>query len=132
MESSLCYGDSSAAVQSTHGRKNQSHLFSNEPIHGSRFLFVHGPAGTGKSRIVQDYCARFKCRTAYIDCVGTNSVRCVFESILNQLAHHVPCDANSYTNFCRCDDMSAFVQLVKQQLVRPPPRAKPISQPETA
>lgn len=85
--------------------------------HTFRFLFVYGPASTGKSQVVQDFCAHFKCPTAYIDCVGVNTIRCVFESILNQLARHVPCEANSYTNYCRCDDMSAFVHHLKKLIV---------------
>ena len=91
--------------------------FNLELIDAYRFVFVHGPAGTGKSQIIQDFCSHFKCPTAYVDCVGTNSIRCVFESVLNQLARHVPCEANSYTNYCRCDDMSAFLHYLKKLLV---------------
>ena len=83
-----------------------------------RFLFLHGPSGTGKSHIIQDYCSHINCPTAFVDCVGTSTTRCVFESVLNQFARHIPCEANSYTNFCRCDDMSAFVHHLKKLLVR--------------
>lgn len=50
--------------------------------------------------------------------VGTSTSRCVFEALLNHLVRHVPCQANSDTNYCRCDDMSAFVHHLKKLLVR--------------
>ena len=87
-------------------------------IHDFSFLYIYGPAGTGKSHIIQDYCAHIQCPTARVDCVGTSTSRCVFEALLNQLVQHVPCEANSYTNYCRCDDMSAFVHHLKKLLVR--------------
>jgi Cdc6-like AAA superfamily ATPase len=119
MRSSLSYGDSSVAMEATHGRTYQFYyscisLF----IYAFSFLFVSGPSGTGKTQIIQDYCSHLKCQTSYVDCVGTNTIRGVFESVLNQLARHVPCDANSYSNYCRCDDMSAFVHYLKKLLVR--------------
>jgi Cdc6-like AAA superfamily ATPase len=117
VKSSHFYGDSSAAVAVTHGRKPNFIANSVSLIDVFSFLYVYGPAGTGKSHIIQDYCAHIKCLTARVDCVGTSTIRCVFESLLNQLARHVPCEANSYTNYCRCDDMSAFVHHLKKLLV---------------
>lgn len=77
-------------------------------------LLLHGPSGSGKTLVLRDVLEQLKVPTAHIDCVISPGERSIYESALNQLASHIPCAGNNYTNWSHCDTLAVFVAGLRQ------------------
>ena len=98
-------------------------------------LFLHGPPGVGKTSLLKDVFSSLKPRHALvrplavhtfsstssnpcrsgpqINCIECSTPRQIFERVINALHSHVPCRANRYENYCRCDDFPEFLHRVR-------------------
>ena len=76
-------------------------------------LFVYGPTGGGKSGVLSDVLASLDVPRAIVDCVACATPRALYETCLNQLHDHRPCEANNYSSWCSCENPAQFVQGVR-------------------
>ena len=76
-------------------------------------LFVYGPTGGGKSGVLSDVLASLDVPRAIVDCVACATPRALYETCLNQLHEHQPCEANHYSSWCVCENPAQFVQGVR-------------------
>ena len=77
-------------------------------------LFVYGPTGGGKSGVLSDVLASLDVPRAIVDCVACATPRALYETCLNQLHDHRPCEANNYSSWCSCENPAQFVQGVRE------------------
>ena len=73
-------------------------------------LFVYGPTGGGKSGVLSHVLAALDVPRAIVDCVACATPRALYETCLNQLHDHRPCEANNYSSWCSCENPAQFVQ----------------------
>ena len=71
-------------------------------------------AGGGKSGVLSDVLASLDVPRAIVDCVACATPRALYETCLNQLHDHRPCEANNYSSWCSCENPAQFVQGVRE------------------
>ncbi|XP_064454882.1 origin recognition complex subunit 5-like [Ornithodoros turicata] len=76
-------------------------------------LYVYGCSSTGKTCLVQKILQKLQVKHAYVNVVATYTARMLFETIINQLACHVPSVENDFSNYASCENTQEFLRHLK-------------------
>lgn len=85
-------------------------LFNNDLERYPPSLYIHGPAGIGKTTLLKHFLNTADIRYAFIDGIAYYTPRMLFEEIINAFVGHKISSANNFENYAKCDNMEDFIE----------------------